>query len=385
MPTSRRGGRGVRTLIVGIALTAALAVVALVFVTSVVRNRTPSVAPTTQPGLRTHGYLTSGNKILSESGQPFITYGMTVFGLAYPDWQSSASSDAAQIAATAKTWHGNTVRLQVAPPDLLQGNSVNQSYLAAVDQEVKSARSLGMNVILTAQYERTTSIPMPDQTTVAFWRVMAPVYAHDSGVWFDLFNEPRLRASNVGGLAQLWNVWQKGGDGYVGMQTLLDTVRSAAADNLVLAEGIDVAKSLAGLPGHTLTGSNIAYAVHPYFVGPSYSTPAAWDANWGIFSEKLPVVVDEWGEYQTSKGVCVPNAPTLVPEFLAYLDSHHIGLIAWSLAPGVLTVGNSLTLPNSFSPNLPFQCTATPTVRQGSGADVLAFFAGHSRPAPRQP
>jgi hypothetical protein len=353
------------------------------------RTSAPSPGPSTATGGNTSPanggptYSVVGNHILA-NGQEFTPYGITVFGLSYPQWQAHRAEDQQQILATAASWHANTVRIQVAPPDLFDAAPYDAAYLSAVEQECALAQQHGLNVILAAQYERTTSIPMPDTTTLDFWRVVAPLYAHDPGVWFDLFNEPALGVAKAGGLSQLWGIWRNGGSGHVGMQQLVSTVR-AVAPNVVLAEGIEKAKSLQGLSGYELVGGSIAYAVHPYFVSDQWSSTASWDQNWGDLSAQVPVVIGEWGEYQTSLPSCRPDAPSLVPEFLDYLGTHGIGLIAWSLTPGVLVVGTDLSRPTDFAGGMPFTCGAPDgnSTPQGSGSAVLDFFATHAAPAPK--
>ncbi len=293
--------------------------------------------------------------------------------------------DQQEILAIARYWHGNAVRIQVAPPNLFDQRPYDSAYLSAVESEVSTAQSNGLTVILSAQYQRTDDIPMPDGSTLTFWQLFAPVFAHDPGVWFDLFNEPHLGGGNATGTSTLWSIWRNGGNGYVGMQQLVDAVR-ASASNIVLAEGIDTAKSLDGLPAAALAGDNIAYAVHPYFAGPQWNTPASWDQNWGDLTNRYPIVADEWGEYRTSRPSCQTDAATLVPEFLSYLSDHGVGLIAWSFSPGVLVVGTHLDQPTSFAPGTPFVCgggagAGAGGLTQGSGADVMAYFAAHSLPA----
>ena len=316
----------------GALLTVAVVVILAVVVVLVVRShsgRKASTTPTTPsssvPPVTAVGasYVVSGNQILA-NGKAFLPYGITVFGLSYPDWQIRISSDEQQIGATAAVWHGNTVRIQVAPTDLFSSQPYDQAYLTAIEQEVRTAQSDGLNVILTAQYERSGPIPMPEASTVSFWQLMAPLYAHDPGVWFDLFNEPRL-SGGAGDSPQQWNIWQNGGSGYVGMQSLVNVVRSKAPHNVILAEGLQKAQTLAGLPGHELSGQNVAYAVHPYFIGPGYNSPSAWDANWGNLSATIPVVADEWGEFETTQPSCQPDASDLVETFLSYLASHQLG------------------------------------------------------------
>jgi Cellulase (glycosyl hydrolase family 5) len=336
--------------------------------------------------LLTGPYTVQGNEILGSNGKPFVPYGITVAGLSRSDWQANIFADEAQIEATARFWHGNTVRLQVAPPNLLRGHPYNRSYLAAVEEEVATAQENGLVVILSAQYENTTHQKMPNASTAQFWRLIASRYKGDLGVWFDLFNEPQLdpdqgSPSNKQATEQLyWDIWQHGGFGYVGMQSLINVIRGRGAQNVILAEGLAVAKTLAELPGHMLTGGNVAYAVHPYFSAAYWATPQAWEANWGYLTAEVPVVADEWGEFQQSGGECVPQAPTLVPAFLSYLAEHHVGLIAWSLVPGVLIRGNDLDDPTAFNSGATWRCVSSNPGPQAQGAGQLIqdFFAAHS-------
>jgi hypothetical protein len=322
-------------------------------------------------------YTVRGNEILAADGRPFVPYGITVFGLSKPNWGSYVASDEAQIDATAQFWHGNMVRLQVAPPNLLASSPYSAPYLAAIDQQVAIAQEDGLDVILSAQYQYTTNIKMPDASTAQFWRLIAARFKSDPGVWFDLFNEPQFS-----GTPRFWDIWQDGGDGYVGMQNLVDTIRATGAQNVVLAEGLHGGDTLAGVPAHQLTGGNVVYAVHPYFRGAYWATPQAWAANWGDLTGTLPVVADEWGEYEQPGGTCVHGAPAVVPSFLSYLSEHNVGLVAWALVPGVLIRDGDLDDPTAFNPGVPWKCASGDfgPRSQGAGQSILAFFAARSEP-----
>jgi hypothetical protein len=326
-------------------------------------------------------YTVVGNKIIGPTGKQFIPEGIVVLGLSLPDWQAYVSSDENDIAAIADFWHANAVRLQIAPTNLLFGHNTS-SFLAAVKKEVSYALSLGLDVWISAQYEHVSSLGMPNQSTQRFWKDIAPIYRSNTRVWFDLFNEPRLGGRNKSA-ASAWNTWQNGSGKYVGMQALVDTIRATGAKNIILAEGMMYAHTLDEVPSHMLHGGNIVYEVHAYFIQPGFSTPASWASNWGDLSSKLAVVVGEWSEYQSQKTSCVRDPRTLVPEFLDYLSSHDIGLIAWALLPGVLIRGTNVRDPTTFSSTAPYLCTASRQPDgQGAGASVLAYFATHSHPAP---
>ena len=116
---------------------------------------------------------------------------------------------------------------------------------------------------------------------------MVPMYSSDSGVWFDLFNEPDLGGNKAGSNQSLWAVWRNGGDGYVGMQELVNTIRPLAPNNIIVAEGLEKAETLMGLPGAALSDSNIVYAVHPYFDAAFPDDPSFWNKNGGTYPKPI--------------------------------------------------------------------------------------------------
>jgi hypothetical protein len=372
------GGRGRRRLTVSILAAIAVVVIALVVALVVSGNKHNQVSPpTTLPINTTNAFLVSGTRILGPHNQPFVPYGIVVFGLSNPDWATSVHGDLTKIHAIATAWHANTVRLQVAPNYLVSGGQTKQ-FEAALKKEVSYARSLNLVVIISAQTEHSGAIPMPNAMVEQFWKVVAPLYSSDAAVWYDLFNEPRMKGASSG---RLWNVWQNGGGGVVGMQSLVDTIR-ASANNIILAEGLHFARTLKGLEPHLLKGSNIVYEVHSFFVKPNHVTPSEWTSDWGYLTSTVPLLVGAWSQYENGHGDCVQNAVTLVPTFLSYVRAHGVGLIGWALSPGVLIRGNNPTQPTTITGT--YSCTgaADKTDPQGAGQDLMTFFEQNARPAP---
>jgi hypothetical protein len=372
------------TVILLLVLFVGLGAVAAVVVQSLTSSgRQPFKLPEPRCSAQPGSYRVKGAKILASDGKSFEPFGITVLGLAYKTWKQTLGADEAQINAIATAWHANTVRLQVAPTYLFDKSPLDSEYLTALESVVCRATRAGLNVVISAQYQATSDIPMADASTMSFWSTIAAIYANDQHVWFDLFNEPRLfvgsRLLQIDTPAQQWGLWRNGGQGYVGMQALLDTVRTKAPSNIVLAEGTEGGESLTYLPAFMLSGRNVVYAVHPYF-NPPFSTPADWSANWGDLASSVAIVVGEWGEYRSTRNECVTDAPTLVPRFLQYLAVRHIGLIAWALRPGVLLRGTSLTEPTSFLPgSIVMTCSGSPEPAdiEGIGALVRTYFAKH--------
>lgn len=357
----------------------------------------PLPRPSPSPPVLTFGV--SGKNIVASDGKVFVPYGTGIMGLEGPasaPWQNDTAlpyMSYAQMQAAVQTWHANTVRLQIVSQYLFDAQPYDSTYLAYIDNEVTWAHELGVSVILSLQYE--IGIPseplMPTQDSVTFWNFMAKRYLNDPWVFFDIFNEP-ISPSGTDDAAA-WSCWKSGGcsdanNAYVGMQTLVNTIRGDGANNLVFAEGLAAGEDLVLLPNYLLTGGNVVYAIHPYF-GAQHSSQSDWDAWFGNTASSLnaPVVADEWLEYNSArKGECLSNGPSLVQPFLSYLKEKNIGLVAWGFAPGLLITQNSGTwnygAPTAFSQG---QSTWTcqdsfPPVdeTQGSGALVQQYFAQYS-------
>ena len=186
-----------------------------------------------------------------------------------------------------------------------------------------------------------------------------------------------------------WNMWENGGtyneSTYVGMRELVNTIRSQNNSNLVFVDSLATGEDLNGVSVHLIGGGNVVYAIHPYF-GAQHDNESAWNFWFGNItsSANVPVVADERGEYQSSThGECITNAPSLVPQFLAYLKSLNVGVIAYGLYPGILIRGWNFTNPTAFDqasytcPNTPFP-NYDPNA-QGVGALIVQYFDNQSR------
>ncbi len=355
----------------------------------------PTAIPTTtqsSPTQAPSGFHVAGNQILDSTGKVFVARGLEVYDVSRTSWKLDLARDnqvgnlgSGEFQAASNFWHANLIRVQLAEDNLASGST--PGYLTEIDHLVNLATSNGMAIIVSDQTEETSNNPAPTQESVSFWSQVAAHYGHNPSVIFDLFNEWRIPWSDVGGEAQAWQLWQNGGTdpttkkSYVGMQQLVNAVRSTGATNLILAQGIGAGEVLDQVTSHLLTGGNIAYAVHPYFNASEVNNPTSiWDNRFGIASQSVPVMADEWGEYQSAKGECFPGAPAMVPQLFSYLKSHHIGIVGWALFPGILIRGWSWTTPTAFDqssytcgPSIAFP-NMSPTA-EGAGYSLLSYFA----------
>lgn len=382
---------------------------------------TPPVS-TPPPVSSTGTFRVVGNQIIAPNGTQFVPYGVviecaalqvtSISSLCTGD-DPSENTGIAVVDAAATDWSANVVRFQFAQENLFSGpnGSVDPAYVNLVDSLVDEANSLDMVAIVTLQEEDQSGYVFPTASSTRFWAYMADHFKNNPDVFFDLFNEPKLPPAAVpgGGAAAtttdnsaVWNVWRNGGLGlaayyskssplgtsdvqYVGMQDLVNTIRSEGADNIIIAEGLDADKDLSELPSHYLSGPNIAYGVEPNLHGDT--TQAEQYQRFGQYTTTVPIMPEAFLDlYGTDS--CDPGSPEDLPALLNYLTSLHMGLIFWSLNPGAGIIGNNLDDPTSYppgatsiaSPECPDKQGKQPPPNNtiGDGADIMAYFKEHS-------
>lgn len=315
---------------------------------------------------------------------PSGVHGLTIATL--QNWVLYLRSAEAEIRA-ARAWHVNTVRLQIVQDKMTgaAGGSFSPRYAAAVATIVRYALAHHLFVVLNAQTEISMGFvrneALPTAATFAFWRHMAAFYGRNPRVVFDLFNEPRDCT---------WAQWR------ATMQPLVTYVRSLGARNELWVEGINWGSTLDGVP--LLRGQGIVYSFHhpgspwpctPSDCGAPRRLPvsvATWDAAFGnLAGEGVPVVNGEFANF--IGGYYWPRATQWVTRYFEYLHYHRIGVVAWSLQPGIMTATNSETTAVSepqgagrlfwryFHGILPWRPVAVPVMAAGEGG---AGFIRHT-------
>ncbi len=255
------------------------------------------------------------------------------------------------------------------------GQKYNTNFLALLNSEVDYAHSLNMAVVINDQTEFTNNSPSPTNQTAKFWQIIANQYKSKSYVIFDIFNEPRVvtaqpdytpnklrqahilltypqatehRASNRLSVSQVWGIWKNGGVvngvNYLGMQDIVNTIRLEDAHNIIWIEGAYGARKLPPNNSYLLNGSNLVYDIHH----PDLNVKTSWNRI-GSLSQIRPVVDGEWAQYQSDWAECYSDAYTNAPAYLSFLESHNIGVIAWSLQADSLVTGDGRVQPNNLN------------------------------------
>lgn len=366
---------------------------------------TPTPTPPPQPPLPPSGgsdpvQITNGS--LTRDGQPWVPRGVNIDAFAAPESVTAKNSAAiarakagfgAQEFADIHAFGVDTLRITVsqaaldpetdggAPPGWTSADAA--TYLAQVTTAVKAARTAGLAVILNMNDEPLSNFSMvpdsgvPSVATVRAWQTLAPVFADDWGVLYEVFNEPYIGPK---GGSNYWQQWT------LATEAVITAIRGTGAQNVIVAQGIRVGRILQDANGDaggiTDPLNNVLWAVHGYFDydwGP-FNTAAEWQANYGNFAVTHPVMVDEWSvgpNFDTNaagKDFCNASEGTDAIAYLAWLQQHNIGLSVWGWDTGVTIRSTSpvLSEPPVLRSLIGFSCTTPPV--SGPGLSVSLYF-----------
>ena len=297
---------------------------------------------------------------LLRDGQPWIPKGVVVTGLVSAAGTAGPVGPVYVIAR--ENWSpaeitairglgADTINLKVSQPALdPQGGFYDQNYLAKIKAAVALARNAGLDMILSMEWEPPTGVfgqsPMPTDahvlapytSTARAWQTLAPAFGSDSGVMYQLFDEPCAKQNTP----QAWQSWQHG------HQAAIDVIRAVGAKNVLIAEGIRCGKWLTNVPPLRDPLNSLAYGVHPYPMPEGVRRSTAdnftaedFDRNFGDWQAQGHVVIaTEWDIWD---GNCHdgtdgnPTSPQIATALLGYLTAHHIGLAVWAAdLPGTI-------------------------------------------------
>jgi len=356
-----------------------------------------------------------GNRMEDSGGNAVVPYGISlVSGPETSNWARSEKAVTAQIVASHRYWHANTVRVQVSEAQLLDnptpGRGYNVPFAASVNRLVCMILKQGQIPVVSDTTLFTAEDRGPSQRSVRFWKFMSERYGNRLPVIFDLFNEPRLgrkpHSDRFLPVARVWRLWERGGalggTRYLGMQRLVDTIRiEQRVDNVIWVEEpwyLDVERlPTRQLPRHLLAGQNLVYAFHKATL--ERGSRSFRDLQ-TVIRRGIPLVDSEWSQFAATDRPweCQDDAYRGTPRFLAFLRRAPIGLIAWSLQPGALVAGatgkDTVNDGNDFRYTTDPADLATPNVMQpgygcnrvsrgqGAGALIHDYSPRHSKPMP---
>jgi hypothetical protein len=295
----------------------------------------------------------SGNKLLNASGQQVILRGINRSGTEYACVQGNGIFDGQvdQAAITAmKSWGVNAVRVPLneacwnAESYVLAADA-GANYQNAIKSWVTLLNSNGLDVILDLHWtdgtytgpsagcssaQATCQKPMPDAAqAIPFWSSVAKVFGGNDAVIFDLFNEPYASRADNNNSAEGWQCWATGspctGISYpvAGMQQMINAVRGAGANNVIMLGGEEYSNDLTGWLQYKPTdpAGNLTASWHSYNFN-TCSSQSCWTSQIAPVIASVPVVAGEIGENDC--------AGSYINPLTTWLDSQNTSYLAWA-------------------------------------------------------
>jgi hypothetical protein len=310
----------------------------------------------------------SGNKLLNASGQQVILRGVDRSGTEYACVQGNGIFDGEvdQAAVTAMlNWKVNAVRVPLNEAcwnaeSYVTAADAGANYINAIKSYVSLLNSNGLVAILDLHWtdgtytgpsagcssaQATCQKPMPDAAqAIPFWTSVANTFKGNDAVIFDLFNEPYASRADNNNSAEGWQCWATGspctGISYpvAGMQQMINAVRGAGANNVIMLGGEEYANDLTGWLANEPTDPdhNLVASWHSYNFN-TCNSQSCWTSQIAPVIAQVPVIAGEIGENDCAGGYITP--------LTTWLDSQNTSYLAWawnadfncSSGPGLVT------------------------------------------------
>lgn len=328
-----------------------------------------------------------GTQLIDSSGKPFILRGAHIDSpLAYIEpWENinnvandvSAKLNSTVFNAMSKNWHMNAVRL---PLSNWVYAAHQQLFLQLLDKAIQQANQAGLYVILDLHDYKQGGSPygdganMPKPESVTFWKALSAHYLNNTMVVLDVYNEPHFQNANQwlngGGT-------QRGSTGktapVIGMQTLVNAIRSTGDKQILIISGIHSAGNL------RIKDPDIMYTTHTYRKV-AIGNPTVWDQEWAGFKGHYPLFYGEWALLPNAtvsyrcQTATMQNANQKVTAFLNYMGQNNINWTAWEFDVPYLLIDRTKFTPTSLNdPKHPWKCNS-PNAIAGMGTVVLQYL-----------
>lgn len=264
-----------------------------------------------------------GNTIKDPNGNTVILRGVDLIDLAATEqWEGGIKKMIDRLTnpndsqGSSPGWGTKILRLAVVPAGAGQGTPVGympgiQYYEQFLRPTVDYARQKGLYAIIDWHYVDDTT--KHEDTTPVFWQDIAPHFAGDSNVLFELYNEP-INAGSWGTVKP-------------DMQSWYDIVRAAAPNNLVLVGTPNWSQNVADAAADPIDGTNLVYVAHMY---PQHWQSQSLKDQITTAAQTVPVFMSEWGFEE------LPMDPLLNGTITSYgapiqqfIEDRHLSWSAW--------------------------------------------------------
>ncbi|MGD0572694.1 MAG: cellulase family glycosylhydrolase [Sedimentisphaerales bacterium] len=322
---------------------------------------------------------TDGNVIKDPCGNIVILRGIDLIDLGFlQDWEGGAIAMVDRLTnqsdpcGSSPGWYPRVLRINITPPDSVSygwphpfdpNNTDLYSLLRSV---VDYCKTKNLYAIIDWHYVDNTYSHVA--STNQFWTYMAPKFANDSHVIFELFNEP-INTSFGSDNANWLSV-------RTDMQNWFNLVRSYAPNNLVLVAGASWSQTIGPAATYPLTGDNIAIVSHIYPYHWLNGTPGSnwYTTNINNCLARYPVFMSEWGFYNDPNDYLGYGSITNYGQPLQnFREARNISNSAW--------VSSYDWTPTMFTDGLVYKLRIGPYEMGGFVKDTLYLMMNANQPS----
>lgn len=227
-----------------------------------------------------------GRWLRDPGGNPVVLRGVgvvdPVWATEHADERGKAYAETVELATDESAgWHPSVLRIPILPSSI-DAEGLDHVLEEYVDPAVELAAERGVYALVTYQAVERYDTPSIDRRIRSFWNDVAPRYADDSHVLYELFAAPSEPAS--GGI-EAWRTWKDHAGPWV------SNVRADAPDTPIVVGSPAWSSMTAYAAEEPFEQDGLLYSAHVY---PSWD-PSSWEATFGTPALDVPVFVTEWG------------------------------------------------------------------------------------------
>ncbi len=258
------------------------------------------------------------NRIVKPDGAPITLRGVSLCSL---EWHKPLEQ-IEQVTASPEKWNVNVIRMPVQAKEWARVGA--QAYIKGyLDPAVKLCKESGVYCIIDWHDISDWNKPDNIKKVEDFWKLVAPRYADQKNIIYEIFNEPTEPKART---MENWLAWRKQAQEWV------DMIRKDAPDTILLVGTPHWDQMPAFAAKEPFKGNNLAYVLHLYPNWPQKD----WDNLFGEASKTIPIFITEWGwSAQPKSWWGIKGTQQGYGEPLrAYLDARpQINWTAWSYDP----------------------------------------------------
>lgn len=260
---------------------------------------------------------TVDNKFVQENGTAVTLKGVSLCSLA---WHKPLDQ-IEQVTHPETGWSPKILRLPVQPR-MWEIEGAGPYMRKRIDPAIELCNENGVYCIIDWHKIGNWTDPEVNEELMNFWSKVAPRYANNPNVLYEVFNEPTRPKART---QENWDAYRE----YA--QTWVDHIRNYAPDTVILVGSPHWSQSSSFAVNNPVIGKNIGYVTHVY---PLWK-PSRWDGLFGNAAEKIPMILTEWGWSSVNQNPLLHASQESFGEPLQqFLDARpHIGWTAWSYDP----------------------------------------------------